>query len=86
MKRLLIYNNKKQMGGNAYAVSKKMPRSCRYCTHGVCVDGLQIVCSKKALLQEDISCRRFRYDPLKRVPPRRKALDFSKYDQEDFSL
>ena len=65
---------------------KKMPRSCRYCTHGVCVDGLQIVCSKKGLLQEDISCRRFRYDPLKRVPTRRKALDFSKYDQEDFSL
>ena len=75
------------MGGNAYAsFEKKMPRSCRYCTHGVCVDGLQIVCSKKGLLQEDISCRRFRYDPLKRVPPRRKALDFSKYDQEDFSL
>ena len=73
---------------------KKMPSSCQYCTHGVRLDDEQIVCTKKGLLHEDRACRRFRYDPvenglndpLKRIPPRKKAVDFSKYDQEDFSL
>ena len=65
---------------------KKIPSSCQYCTHGVRLDDDQIVCTKKGLLREDCACRRFRYDPLKRIPPRKKAVDFSKYDQEDFSL
>ena len=29
---------------------------------------------------------RFRYDPCKRIPCKAKAMDFSKYDSEDFSL
>ena len=28
----------------------------------------------------------FRYDPLKRTPVKAKALDFSKYSEEDFTL
>ncbi len=39
---------------------------------------------QKGLLEGDCACRRFHYDPLKRIPPRRKAVDFSKYVQEDF--
>ena len=52
---------------------KKIPSSCQYCTHGVRLDDEQIVCTKKGLLREDCACRRFRYDPLKRIPPRKKA-------------
>jgi hypothetical protein len=31
-------------------------------------------------------CLKFKYDPCKRIPPKPKALDFTKYDQEDYSL
>jgi hypothetical protein len=31
-------------------------------------------------------CRKFRYDPCKRIPSKPKALDFRKYDEHDFSL
>ena len=34
----------------------------------------------------DDQCRRFRYDPTKRIPRKARALDFSKYDERDFSL
>ena len=32
------------------------------------------------------SCRSFRYDPLKRVPPRPVKADFSTLKDEDFQL
>ncbi len=82
-----MYNNERMMWEEMHMLfRKKMPGSCQYCAHGVRLDGGQIVCVKKGLLEGDCACRRFRYDPLKRIPPRRKAVDFSKYDQEDFSL
>lgn len=65
---------------------KKISRSCAYCAHGTRLDGEQILCTKKGILSWDSGCRKFRYDPLKRVPPRRKAVDFSKYENEDYSL
>ena len=65
---------------------RKVQRSCQYCVHGARIDSEQVVCSKKGLVSFSGGCRRFRYDPLKRIPPRPKALDFSRFDQEDFSL
>ena len=41
---------------------------------------------KKGVRPSYSSCRKFKYDPFKRIPPRAKTLDFSKYDEEDFSL
>ena len=35
---------------------------------------------------EDDSCRRFRYDPCKRVPFKAKAMNFSQFSDSDFSL
>lgn len=65
---------------------KKMPRACAYCAHGVKLDEAQILCVKKGICPMDGKCFRFRYDPCKRIPLKQKPLDFSKYDQEDFSL
>lgn len=65
---------------------KKIERSCAYCVHGAHIGDDQILCAKKGLRTVDDQCRKFRYDPCKRVPPKARALDFSKYDQEDFSL
>lgn len=65
---------------------KKIERSCSYCLHGTTLEDGQVLCVKKGLRSADSACRRFKYDPCKRVPPRPKALDLSKYDGEDFSL
>lgn len=65
---------------------KKIERVCEYCAHGTALEDGLILCSKKGICHEDEKCWRFRYDPLKRVPKKAKALDFSKYEEDDFSL
>lgn len=65
---------------------KKIERSCTYCSYGTCLENNQILCSKKGLRTSNDSCRKFRYDPCRRIPVKTKALDFRKYEEEDYSL
>lgn len=65
---------------------KKIERSCTYCVHCARLDDGQVLCTKKGIRQEDQKCRKFKYDPFKRIPPKAKALDFSKYDYNDYTL
>lgn len=65
---------------------KKIERSCAYCQHGTALETGKILCAKKGLRPAEGRCGRFRYDPLKRIPKKPKALDFSQYDQQDYSL
>ena len=41
---------------------------------------------KKGICPIDHACRKFKYDPCKRIPAKAKALDFAKYDEHDYSL
>ena len=65
---------------------KKQPRSCIYCTYSTGLPEGQVLCSKRGIRPMDMPCRRFRYDPIKRIPPQNTALDAKKYSQEDFTL
>ena len=65
---------------------KKIEPSCSYCVYAANLANEQILCSKKGVVSPDGKCVRFRYDPIKRIPVKPKALDFSKYNDEDFSL
>lgn len=65
---------------------KKMPRSCTYCQHGTKLNEEEILCVKRGVVCVNRVCRKFTYDPCKRIPPKPKAPDFKKYDQDDFSL
>ena len=66
---------------------KKMDRACQYCSHAIAVSHNHVTCvKKKKLMPLDAKCFRFHYDPLKRVPSKQKALDFSKYEEFDYSL
>lgn len=65
---------------------KKIERSCSYCLYSTQLEMDMVLCSKKGMKCADDKCRRFKYDPTKRIPPKAKALDFSKYDDQDFSL
>lgn len=65
---------------------KKIDRSCSYCQHGTKINDDQILCVKHGVMPVNGQCRKFFYDPCKRIPGRAKALDFRKYDHEDYSL
>lgn len=65
---------------------KKIDRSCAYCKFGAILEDGNVLCAKKGLKTLDDQCRRFKYDPIKRIPVKAKALDFSKYEDADFSL
>ena len=65
---------------------KRIPRSCSYCTCGTKFSDEQILCTKHGVVSVYYSCRKFIYDPCKRVPSKPKALRFTKYNKEDFSL
>lgn len=64
---------------------KKIEKSCAYCAYGTNLEDDQILCVKKGVVKSG-KCRKFSYDPTKRIPLKPKALDFDKYKSEDFSL
>lgn len=65
---------------------KKMQRNCLHCLHATVLSETEILCVKRGIRAADQPCRKFKYDPCKRIPPRPKAPDFSGYDKDDFSL
>lgn len=66
---------------------KKVDRACQFCIYAIIDNDTRVVCSKKEkYVPADSKCARFQYDPLKRVPSKAKALDFSKYEEFDYSL
>ena len=64
---------------------KKIERSCDYCLYGTRLDDRQVLCAKKGVVTSG-KCRKFRYDPTKRIPLKAKTPDFDKYDLDDFIL
>ena len=65
---------------------KKIDRAFAYCLHGVALCDGQVLCVKKGVKKPEESCRRFRYDLFKRIPAKAKAMDFTQYDDMDYSL
>lgn len=65
---------------------EKVFRSCQYCQRGTKMDDEKILCTRKGIVSCEGKCWKFQYDPCKRIPPKPKAMDFSKYEKEDFSL
>lgn len=65
---------------------KKIDPHCSYCAHGRTLAPDQVICSHKGVMSPGSSCRSFRYDPLRRVPPRPAKPNFSNLKDEDFQL
>lgn len=65
---------------------KDIEPRCAYCRWAAPLGDGKLICEKKGIVAEGERCFRFRYDPLKRVPPRPEPPDFSRFDGEDFSL
>ncbi len=65
---------------------KKVERACCLCRFSTPVNGKTVRCRKKGDRPSDGKCLFFRYDPCKRIPAKPKAMDFSKYEEYDYSL
>ena len=64
---------------------KNIEPRCTYCQRGTPLDEEKILCTKQGVVAPGGSCRSFKYDPLKRVPPPPVAPDFSRLKDEDFT-
>lgn len=65
--------------------NKEIAPACAYCKRGrKCPGSDRILCKKNGVMEAADACRRFRYDPLKRVPRRPQRLPV--YKPEDFTL
>jgi hypothetical protein len=59
---------------------------CAYCQKGSVINEREAVCPRKGVVAVEYHCSRFRYDPLKRVPPKPLAASFAHLKDEDFTL
>lgn len=65
---------------------KDMEKRCAYCAHAGRIDDEQVACVKRGIVASGSHCAAFRYDPLKRVPPRPVQLNTGDLKQEDFEV
>ncbi len=64
---------------------KTIAPACEYCEHGrLATDQVMILCPKKGLVAPTYACRKYLYDPLRRVPRQQPKLP--EFSSEDFSL
>ena len=59
---------------------KDIPHCCAHCLHAVPLDSADMLCRKYGVVGARHACRRFKYDPTKRLPAPNMnintALDF----------
>ncbi len=65
---------------------KDMEPRCAYCRRGSQINDREVICVKRGIVPMESHCGKFRYDPLKRTPPRPAVLDTGGLDGKDFSL
>lgn len=66
--------------------NKNIDPLCVYCSHSHPLTEEEVICNKKGIKEKSSHCKKFIYDPLKRVPPRPKKADFSGLTPEDFMI
>lgn len=64
---------------------KNIEPACGYCELGKTTrDGRMVVCSRKGIVYKHYHCKKFVYQPLKRIPRRKPQTE--QFSKEDFSL
>jgi len=58
---------------------------CAYCEHAqIASNSVQVLCIKRGIFDLNHSCKKFKYDPLKKIPT--PAPEMQEYSEYDFSL
>ena len=65
---------------------KDIDPRCAYCQRGQQINEREVACVKRGIVPVEHHCRSFKYDPLKRVPPRPAALETERLKENVFSL
>ncbi len=65
---------------------KDIEPRCAYCSRGAQINEREVMCVKRGIVAMESYCGRFRYDPLRRTPPRPAKLRISNLDEKDFSI
>lgn len=65
---------------------KTIDPRCAYCAKGAQINDREVACIKRGIVPMENHCGSFRYDPLKRIPPRPMKLDTQKLQETDFTL
>ncbi len=58
---------------------------CSYCSRANPLDDTHMTCYKRGIVPIDGNCRSFRYDPIRRIPPKPAVLRGS-FTDADFHL
>ncbi len=59
---------------------------CEYCKYGkLAADNTSILCPKMGVTAKDFSCKKFSYDPLKRIPSN-STPSLMHFDKKDFEI
>ena len=84
----VLYNGVKgaRKRGFLMLFRKRVSHYCSYCIHAAKINDDEMICEKKGIVPAANQCSRFRYDPLKRVPARKKPQNFDRFQKEDFAL
>ena len=63
----------------------KIEKNCSYCSHGyILANGSDCLCDKFGIVTAVSDCKKFKYDPLKRVPHRSPSLP--DYEDSEFII
>lgn len=63
------YNDKKSKKETAMLFSKDIPARCIWCKNGEAMDDGRVICRFRGPVPGDGKCRKYVYDPYKRIPP-----------------
>lgn len=67
-------------------VRKNIEPRCTYCANSTPLEKEPyLLCRKRGVVEGGDHCRRFRYDPFRRIPPKPAKLCFH-FSEDDFSL
>lgn len=64
---------------------KNIEPRCFYCLKSILVDEQSMICKKRGIMPYNGNCKSFKYDPLKRIPPK-PAILRTNFDASDFYL
>lgn len=65
---------------------KNIEPHCAYCDRGAPLEDGTVLCPKKGVVAPADSCGSFRYDPLRRTPPKPALLRAGRLSDEEFKL
>ena len=65
---------------------KKIEPRCAYCERGKELGNGTVACVHKGVVEDSFHCRKVRYDPMKRTPPRPATLQDDRLSAKDFAL